>query len=378
MEKITILALHLGYGGIEKCICNLANSLCSSYSVKIVSVYKMLDKSAFSLDDRVQVEYLIPNLKPNREEWKKSLKHFNIIKFVKESFYSVVTLFQRRSKMIKAIKKSDADIIISTRILFNNWLGKYGRSRVKKIGWEHNHHHGNMDYVKKMVKSCQGLDSVVFVSDSLRSYYKKQLKDKEYKCKAVYIPNSLDYIPDKCSKLNTKDIVSIGRFSREKGFVDLIDVFYDAYKKNPKLRFHLIGDGTQKNMIVDKIYQYNLQDKVKVYGFLSKDEINKILNKSSLYVMTSYTESFGIVLLEAMSFGIPCIAFSSAEGACDLIKNDVNGYLIDNRDIKEMSSKIVTLMNNTKERNRLGDNARNLSLNYSNEVVKDLWLKLFK
>ena len=53
-------------------------------------------------------------------------------------------------------------------------------------------------------------------------------------------------------------------------------------------------------------------------GYLNRKEIDKLLSESSLYVMTSYTESFGIVLIEAMAYGIPCLAYTSAEGANDL------------------------------------------------------------
>ena len=73
MKKITIFALHLGYGGVEKCITNLANLLCNDYNVEIISTYKLNEKPAFNISDKVKVVYLIDKYKPNREEWKNSL-----------------------------------------------------------------------------------------------------------------------------------------------------------------------------------------------------------------------------------------------------------------------------------------------------------------
>jgi glycosyltransferase involved in cell wall biosynthesis len=115
-----------------------------------------------------------------------------------------------------------------------------------------------------------------------------------------------------------------------------------------------------------------------MHGYLKKKELNELFHESSIYVMTSYTESFGIVLIEAMSHGIPCIAFTSAEGANDLITNDYNGYLIPNRDFNKMIEKIEELTNNKKLRKELGKNAREFSLKYSSDNIKKEWLELLK
>lgn len=378
MKKVSILALHLGYGGIEKSIVALANMIASDYDVEIISTYKLSEKSVFNIDDKVKVTYLIDEVKPNREEWKKALKNKKIFTFLKETYKSLLCLFLRRRRTIHAIKNCHSDIIISTRDLFNNWLGKYGSNKAKKIGWEHNHHHGDIKYASRVIKSVKNLDNLVLVSDSLRLFYKSKLKKLKYKCKCVYIPNVIESIPNTLSSLKESRVISVGRFSKEKGIPDLIDVFYLAHKKNPNLKLDLVGDGAQKNMIVDKVYAYGLENDVIVHGFISKEEIDKLLNKSSLYLMTSFTESFGIVLIEAMSHGVPCLAFSSAEGACDLIENDKNGYLIKDRDKEKMADMIVELVDNKDKLKQLGINARNVSLEYTTSVVKNKWLKLLK
>jgi len=378
MKKISILALHLGYGGIEKSIINLANLICNDYEVEIISTYKLENEPAFELDKTVKVTYLIDKYKPNREEWKKSLKSFRPLTFIKETYKAILVLFLRRRKTIHAIKKCDSDIIISTRILFNNWLGNHGSRKTCKIGREHNHHHQDVNYIKKFVNSCKKLDKVVLVSDSLRGFYKKELKNKNIKCKCVYIPNMIDSIPKNPSKLTNKNLISVGRLSREKGYTDLIEVFKIVHEKRPDWHLDLIGDGPEKNKIVDMIYLNKLTDNITSHGFLKRKEIDKLLNKSSIYLMTSYTESFGIVLIEAMSHGLPCVAFSSAEGANDLIKDGHNGYLIEDRDFEKMADKIIELIDSKEERIRLGENGRELSYNYTSKQVKNDWLKLLK
>lgn len=376
MKKLTIFSLHLGYGGIERSVVSLANLLSDTYNVKIISVYKLYDKPAFDINSNVEVSYLIEDHKPNREEWKKAVKKFRPIKIIKESYSAVVTLFLRKRRTINAIRNLDSDIVISTRDIFSNWLGEYGKKSMLKVAWEHNHHHGNEKYAEKIVKSCKNMDYLVLVSDSLRSFYKKELKLS--KCKCVYIPNILDNVPDKLADLNEERLISVGRLSREKGYDDLIEVFKLVHEMRPSWNLDIIGDGAQKNLVCDKIYQYGLSDVCCVHGFQKREYIDNLLNKSSIYLMTSFTESFGIVLLEAMSHGIPCVAFDSAEGANDLIINDNNGYLISSRDKQKMADIIVKLIDNKDLRERLGKNGRQTSLRYTKSMVKKDWVKLLK
>jgi glycosyltransferase involved in cell wall biosynthesis len=376
MKKISILSLHLGYGGIEKSIAALANLLADDYEVEIISSYQLFDKPAFDIDPRVEVRYLITKYKPNREAWKSSIKHLRPLSFVKESFNSVMTLALRRSTMIRAIENCHSDIIISTRDLFNTWLGTYGRKSCYKIGWEHNHYHGDMSYADKVTKSARNLDALVLVSDSLRKFYKKQLADT--KCKCFYIPNMLDSVPDQLSKLNEKRLISVGRLSREKGYEDLLDVFKLIHQEEPSWRLDIIGDGAQKNLLGDRIFNEGLKECVTLHGFQDKTFINNLLSQSSIYLMTSVTESFGIVLIEAMSYGLPCVAFDSAEGATELIQDGVNGYLISYRNKEEYAKKVVELIRNKKLRTKLGSAGRKTSLNYTGDKVKRDWIKLLK
>lgn len=376
LKKVTILALHLGYGGIEKSIAALANLLVDDYEVEIISSYQLFDKPAFDIDPRVEVRYLITKFKPNREAWKTSLKHLRPISFIKESFNSVMTLALRRSTMIRAIENCHSDIIISTRDLFNTWLGNYGKKSCYKIGWEHNHYHGDMSYADKVTKSAKNLDALVLVSDSLRKFYKKQLANT--KCKCFYVPNILDTVPERLSKLNEKRLISVGRLSREKAYEDLLDVFQVIHTQEPSWRLDIIGDGAQKNLLGDRIFAEGWTDCVKLHGFQDKTYINNLLSKSSIYLMSSITESFGIVLIEAMSHGLPCVAFDSAEGATELIEDGKNGFLISYRNKEEYAKKVIELIQDKKERTQLGKNGRETSLRFTSDKVKRDWMKVLK
>lgn len=376
MKKITILALHLGYGGIEKAISSLANNLCDSYEMEIISTYKLFDKPAFFIDKRVKIKYLMENLKPNRKELSTALKNFNIKNIFKETKKILKILFLKKKTMVDAIKNCDSDIIISTRDIHNKWLGKYGNLNIIKIGWEHSHHNNNKKYIKKIVNSVKSLNYFVLVSSSLKEFYEKKLEST--KCECIFIPNSLDAIPEKVSNLDTKNIISVGRLSKEKGYTDLIEVFKYVNLKYPDWNLNIIGDGSEREKIEFKIKEQGLENNVFLHGFRDKDYINKQLEQSSIYVMCSFTECFPIVLLEAFSYGIPCIAFDSANGAKEIISDNWDGYLVPNRDKEKMAKRIISLIKDENRRIIMGDNAYKSSFKYSKENITKMWINLFE
>lgn len=374
MKKITILALHLGYGGIENCISNLANSLVDDYEVNIISTYKLYEKPVFKLNDKIKIKYLMTDLKPNKQELKQSLKKLKLITFFKELKKSLKILKLKKNLMIEAIKNCDSDVIISTRDIHNNWLSKYGRDKTLKIGWEHNHHHNNKRYINKVTKSVLGLDYFVLVSKDLTKFYSEKLKDKKVKC--VYIPNSINFFPQEKAKLETENLISIGRLSHEKGYLDLIDIFKELHQKYPDSKLNIIGDGPNRKKIEKKIRDNKLEDYIILHGFQEKEYINKYLEKSSVYIMTSYTESFGLVLLEAFAYGIPCVAYSSAEGANEIISDNWDGYLIKDRDENKMIKRICELLSNRNRRLIMGANGIKKAQEFNTQKTKQKWIEI--
>ncbi len=371
MKKVTILSLHLGYGGIEKCVSSLANMLVDNYEVEIATVYKLYEEPSFYIDPRVKIIYLTDVI-PNKNDFKDALKNHKIITTIKEGKKSLNILKERKKKTIEYIKSCNSDVIISTRDIFNTWLGKYGKENTLKIGWEHNHPHGNTKYSNNIIKSSKNLDYFVLVSKALKDYYSDSIP------KSIYIPNVIDYIPEKSSNLKDKRLVSVGRLSPEKGYDDLLKIFKELNKTYKDWKLDIVGSGNEEENLKNYIKENNLEKSVTLHGFKDTKFIYDLFNKSSIYLMTSHTESFGIVLIEAMSAGLPCIAFKSAEGANEIIKDSYNGYLIDNRSKEEYIEKVKKLMDNYELRKKLGVNARESIDKYSSSIIKEEWISLIE
>ena len=373
MKKISIIALHLGAGGIERIVSILANNLANDYEIEIASVYKIYDEPFFKLNNKVKVKYLIPDLKPNREEFKKSLKHLRIIKTFKEGFKSLKILRLKKTKVIEYLNECDADIIISTRDIHNELVGKYASKNSLKIGWEHNHHNNNKKYISKIINSVKKLDYFVLVSKELKEFYEDKVNPK-----CIFIPNCIDYYPENRSDLQSKNIISVGRLSDEKDPIELIEVFKMVNEKYPDWHLNIFGDGVLYEKVNEKIKNYNLKNNVTLHGFQNRDVINKYLKDSSIFLTTSKTESFGLVVLEAFAFGIPCVSYTSAKGIVEIAKNNYDAYLIDNRNRDEMVKRICDLIKQNAKLKIMGDYAYKTSLKYKEENFKNMWLKILK
>jgi len=369
-KKISILSLHLGFGGVEQVVTNTANMLSNDYDVEIVSLYKSKENIPFKVNEKVKITYL-SNLISNRAEFKAAVKNKKIFKIIKEGIKAIYILINKNQLMRSYILTSDAKVIISSRYSFSKILNYCGRDNSYKIHHEHTFS-VNDKYINNLNK-LKKINEVIVVSQTLYDEYKNKLN-----IKLKYIPNALNYYPkeSELSKLNNKNLIAVGRMSPEKGFTDLIDVIKKIDDKEVIL--NLFGDGQELEFLKNKVKELNLEKQIYFYEFKTQDFIKKYMQKSSLYVMTSFEESFGLVLIEAMSYGVPCIAFDSAQGAKYII-NHKNGYFIKNRNIEEMANTIKKYLKlNCKDKLMYGTNARNTSNEYVFNNIQSKWLKHIK
>ena len=364
-SKITILGLHLGYGGVENAISNIANMLEEKYEVEVISLYRKKEEPF----KRVKIKHLM-NITSNKNEFKKALKNKQGLKILKEGIKSIYILLNKNYLLKKAIINSDSKIIISTRYSFSKILNKYGRDKTIKIHQEHTYN-VNLQYIKKL-NYLQNINYIMPVSKSILLKYKDKIT-----INMKYIPLTLDYYPNKSeiSDLNNNNLISIGRLENEKAMDELIYIMNGLTKNNKNVLLNIYGDGSNHQKLESLINEFKLEKNIKLWGFKPKKEIQDALKQSTLYLMTSKEESFGLVLIEAMSFGVPCIAYSSAEGAKEIIKPNT-GYLIDNRDRKEYINQIENYLKySIREKQEMGRNARKNINTYKFDTVKREWIK---
>lgn len=373
-NKISFLLLHLGYGGIESATINTANSLCDDYDIEIMSFYKLSKTQANKLNDKIKVKYLYDD-GPNKEEFLDAFHNHKIFNILKEGIRSVSILTKKKIRVINYIKNCDSKYIVSTRYDFSALLSKYGNDNSVKIAQEHHYHNNNKRYINILKNKYYNIDYLFALTKTLEDDYKKFLIKNKH-TKVVLVPNMLYYIPSKQSKLDKKNIITISRLDCGKRNDDIIRAFSKIKEKDWKL--YIIGDGKEFNNLNKLINDLNMNDRIILTGYKNKEEIEEYMLKSSLFLMASETEGLPMVLLEAMSYGIPCIAYEIASGVNDIIDNNKNGYIIKNRNEEEYIEKIEKVINDSKLRNELGIEAKNKANEFSKEKIVNIWEKILK
>ena len=363
MKKISILTVSISYGGIQKSVVSLANLLSQNYDVTIVSSYE-INKPVYEVERNVKILYLKKDLKIDNKA-KEMVKSHKYFKCIKELFNNYRVLKEKKKLMIDYIKNSDSDVIISTRNLYSHWLIKYGNKRIKKIGIDQEDF-TNKKYVNKVLKYSKDLDYFVTVSNEQNKFYKTFFGDK-----CIYIPNFLEYIPALTSSLTENRILFVGVLSKDKGIYDLINVFKKVNERHHDWTLDIVGGGLEYNNLLKKIERENLN--INLHGFKNQKYIERLYLNSSIYIMTSTNEVFNYTILEALSYGLPCVAFDRSIGCKSIITDNYDGYLVKYSDKDKMVRRINELIENPNRRIIMGRNACKKVSKYNKNEIRDKW-----
>jgi len=364
-DSVTIIALHLGYGGIEQYISSLTKMI--NKNIRIISTYKLYNVPPFEYD--ANIEYLM-ECGPNTKKIKDALKNKNVIKIFIEGVKSINILYLKKYENIEKIEEINSKYIITTREIHNELVGFYGKSDIVKIATEHNYHNNNKRYINRLINSVNNLDYFVLVSKYLKDYYEDKVK-----IKTIYIPNVIEKIPKEKKTNYGHNLISIGRLNKIKAQDELVELVSILKKEYSDIHLTLIGDGEEKENLELLIKEKKLTSNIRITGFLNKKEIAKELINNNVFVTTSKSESFGLVALDAASFHLPVVAFDSALGLKEILNNN-NGILVKNRNLKEMSKEIKKLFDDKKYRDKIGENGYLNAQNYLLSNVEKMWKEI--
>lgn len=374
MNTIHIIALHLAFGGVERAIINMANLFAARYNVEIISVYNMPNSPAYPLDARVKVRYLLDDV-PNRAEWKAAAKGLHPVRFVKESARSVKILMGKRREVRRAIEGIDSGIVITTRHEDNLALSKYGCPGVLKIAQLHHDHNFEARYVSAFKHSYGNIDYFTLLTPGLAGEVGEMMRGT--RTKVVYIPNFLDRYPEEPDfAAREKTVFAAGRLNFVKRFDKLILIFAAVHEKMPDWKLRIAGEGEERPALERLIKELGAQDYVTLCGAMDAAGVEHEMCTAGIYAMTSASEGFSFVVLEAQSCYLPPVAFDVRVGPPFLISDGTDGFLVPDNDDASYARRLEQLMRDDELRRAMGKAARTRSLDFSGEKIAQLWYEI--
>lgn len=244
-------------------------------------------------------------------------------------------------------------------------------TRVKTINCDHTtiqNDYGNKFYALQRFLGAKFADKSIVLTEENKKGYLDKYKISNHKVDCIY--NWIGSIEDKYSfDIENNRILTVGRFSKEKGYDLLKVIAKKIYDKYPGWVWDIYGDGCE-DIKKELINLPNVCLKGIVRG------VENIFPNHSIYVMTSYYEGLPLVLLEAKQFKLPIVSFRCPTGPSEIVRDGTNGFLVDCYDADLMFEKISVLIENVELRKRFSDSAILDCDKFSKDKIVKLWLNL--
>ena len=191
----------------------------------------------------------------------------------------------------------------------------------------------------------------------------------------VVIPDPLPIQSKTSADVHTKRVITIGRYAYQKGYDMLIRAWAEVEKRFPDWQLSIYGMGDQSSCR-QLISDLGVDPQRCLLNGAVSDVCQEYMN-SSVFILSSRFEGFGLVLIEAMSCGLPVVSFDCHTGPDEIISDGHDGFLVPANDIHALSKKLMTLMGDEELRRRFSENARLSSRKYDADKIASQWTLLF-
>ena len=372
-NKIAYLIPSLNFfSGMERVLTLKANYLVEHYGYDIHIIITEGNESSFKLHKDIKIHQLNVNFDELSE-----------MPLYKKLIFYKIKMRQLQKRLNECLCQLKPDITISMLRRDINCIN-YTKDGSIKLGEIHFNKNNYRDFDRKkmpiflykkirklwmlsLIKELKKLDRFIVLSHEDKAEW-HELKNLE----VIY--NPLSFFPDQTSTCENKQVIAVGRFVPQKGFDLLIKAWAIVHKQHPEWKLRIYGYG-EKEPYLNLINDYNIGE-----SCILEKTVENIIEKyceSSIFVLSSRYEGFGLVLVEAMACGIPPVSFECPCGPKEIIKNGIDGFLVEKENINQLAEKIILLIENEELRKQMGAKARKNVARFKIDNIAEEWHCLF-
>ncbi len=372
-EKLKIVyltpALYMA-GGVERVLTMKANYFAEHYDYDVTIILtEGNDKPFFyPLSDKVKVI----NLDINFEElWTCSFLKKIPVYLCKQ---------QRFKKRLKAeLMRLRPDITVSLLRREINFINDI-KDGSRKIGELHinraNYRNFNTEQaglVKRLFARCWSANLVGHLKklDKLVVLTEKDREAWTELDNVVTIPDPLPFVPSRISPLTEKRVVAVARYAHEKGIDLLLRAWSKVEKKSEDWCLDVYGDGdtSQFERLIDELHID--RRRCRLNG--RTDDVEREYLRSSVFVLSSRFEGFGMVIIEAMACGLPVVAFDCPWGPRSIICDGEDGLIAENGNTDDLADKLLRVISNKALRTSMAHTAQRNVQRFRIEHIAEQW-----
>lgn len=363
-------------GGIESVTVAKANALADSGNEVYVIVTDHIDGAGLSAGLSSSVHLVDLGVNYYDDDWKSK---WNVLKgfFVKRR--------EHKRRLAEALQAIAPDVVISV-----GQSEKYMLPEIKG-GWVSVR---EQHYPKDFRRRAAASRSVFYkIAACISDFYDYRCKIGEYDRivvltnedrtanwgktdKVSVISNPITFRSGAVSPLTAFKVVAVGRLAAQKNFLSLIRAFRMVADRHPDWTLEIYGDGSEREMLQNAISELGLEKSVSLCG--KTTEVRQKMLETSCFVLSSRYEGMPLVMLEAMSCGLPVVSYDCPCGPKDIITDGVDGFLVPAGDERMLAERICRLIENPELRAGMGASALAKSENYRIENIVQMWTELFE
>jgi len=364
-RRIVLVIYSLGRGGAQRILTELANHWTNAGHQVVLITFAPDPPSIYSLDRKVQ-RICLSIAGASATPLQAIFRNFSALRALRTAFLTqrpdVILSFMTRANVLTlfAARGLDARTVVSERT---------------------DPHKAAVPLIWRLLRrmSYALAELVVVQTESARSRCARV--STGWRC--AVIPNPLsesfqnesepvhDLRSDLHLEADTNIVIAIGHLVRHKGFDLLIQAFANCHANHPKWHLVIVGEGKEREKLRELSVKCGVAARTHLVGATKSPR--QLLQQSNLFVLSSRYEGFPNSLLEAMSCSMPVVSFACSSGPGEIIHDGVDGILINDGDVAELSRELDRLMADETRRAVLGKNARDNVQRYSAEVVLPLW-----
>ncbi len=305
-------------------------------------------------------QYLLERI-AEKKEFQVDFITENLLWTSKKAFYPLIYL----GKFFTARKY---DIILTNSLTYKRLLLLFIFLRLfSKVKLISIHHHffflENQGAAKRVHKFLETLylkisDATIIPSPYVKNLFTKLLPKSKYFYIELGVKKGLKQLVKPKPETN-HNLLFVGSIEQRKGLIYLIEALNILNKKNISFHCDIVGkviDEVYFKMLKEKVEQFGLQNKVTFCGRVSEEQLSEYYNNSYCFVFPSLLEGYGMVLIEAMSYGLPVVAFDNSAMPYT-VKNGKNGLLAENKNTEALAKSIAEILENPNLRQKLSDDA---------------------